>query len=168
MLPAKLKNMNLFLEGVSYLGMIGELTPPKISHATEEWRGGGMLGPVEIDNGLEALTFEWTLGGYAPQVNSQMGELAIDGVLLRAMGAFQSDDAGAVTAVELVMRGRHKELDRGNWKPGDDTEKKITTALTYYKEIIQGITVMEIDMLAGVYIVGGVDRYAAIRAAIGA
>ncbi|MXO64862.1 phage major tail tube protein [Altericroceibacterium endophyticum] len=166
-LPHKLKNMNLYDEGVSFMGEIGELTPPTISHATEDWRGGGMLGPVKIDNGLEALEFEWTLGGYVSQVVSQMGELAIDGVMLRAMGAFQSDQDGGVKSVELVMRGRHTELDRGTWKPGDDTEKKLKTALSYYKEIVDGTTLLEIDMIAGIYKVGGVDRYAQIRAAIG-
>ncbi len=167
MLPHKLKNMNFYLEGVGYAGEIGELTPPKISHATEEWRGGTMLGPVQIDNGLQALSMEWTLGGNVPQVVTQMGEGAIDALLLRALGAFQSDTDSSVQAVELVMRGRHTELDRGTWKPGDDTEKKVMTALTYYKEIVDGVEIMEIDMLAGVYIVGGVDRYAAIREAIG-
>lgn len=165
--PYKLKDINLFNEGWSQIGKIAEMGVPKISHATEDWRGGGMLGPVKIDNGLEALEFEWTLGGYSRQVVTQMGALKIDGVMLRAIGAFQSDADGSVLSVELAMRGRHTELDRGTWKPGDDAEKKIKTALTYYKEIVNGVTLMEIDMLAGIYIVGGVDRYAAIRNAIG-
>ena len=166
-LPAKLKNLNLFNEGQSYLGIIAELTPPKITHATEDWRGGGMLGPVKIDNGLEAMEVEYTLGGYSSQIVSQSGQLAIDGTLVRAVGAFQSDQYGAVDQVELVMIGRQTERDPGNWKPGDDTEIKVKHALTYYKEIVNGRDLIEIDMIAGIYIVDGVDRYAAIRAAIG-
>lgn len=166
-LPSKLKNMNLYNEGNTYIGKIGELTPPKITHAMEDWRGGGMLGPVQIDNGLEAMEFEWTLGGWSSQVVSQLGAVEIDGVLLRALGAFQADDTGMVTPVDIVMMGRHTEVDFGNWKPGDDTEKKIKTALSYYKLTVDGRELLEIDMPGGVYRVDGVDRYAQIRAAIG-
>lgn len=167
MLPRKLKNMNLFNEGNAFLGQIAELTPPKVSHTMEDWRGGGMLGAVKIDHGLEALEFEWTIGGFSNQVIGQMGITQIDGVLIRALGAFQAEDTGAVSSVELVMRGRHQELDFGNWKPGDDTEKKVKTVLTYYKVIVDGSELLEIDVIAGIYRVNGIDRYAEIRAAIG-
>jgi P2 family phage contractile tail tube protein len=167
MLPKKLKNMNLFNDANSYLGVIAEVTLPKISHAMEDWRGGGMLGPIKIDNGLEALEFEWTLGGHDTIVIRQMGVTSYDGVLLRFMGAYQSDGDGSVTAVEAEIRGRHQELDFGNSKPGEDTEMKIKTVPSYYKLISNGAVLFEIDMLAGTYIVGGIDRYADIRAAIG-
>lgn len=167
-LPAKLKQMNLYNEGLSHLSQIPELTPPEISHVMEDWRGGGMLGAVKIDFGLEPLAFEWKIGGYSAQVVSQMGRLQIDGVLLRALGGFQAEDTGQVIAVELVMMGRHQNLSRGNWQPGSDTEVTIRTELSYYKEIVDGRELLEIDMVRGIYIVDGVDRYAELRAAIGA
>lgn len=167
MLPRKLKNFNLYNEGFSHLGEIGECTLPKIVHSMEDWRGGGMLGPIKIDNGLEALEFEWTLGGINGLPLRQMGVARHDGVMLRFMGAYQSDDTGAVTAVEVVVRGRHQELDLGNQKTGEDTEQKVKTACSYYRLMIDGAEQYEIDLLAGIYRVGGVDRYAEIRAAMG-
>jgi len=168
MLPRKLKNMNLFNDANSYLGTISTLTLPKIVHAMEEWRGGGMLGPILIDHGLEAIEFEWTLGGHEAISMRQMGIVRHDGVLLRFMGAYQTDQDGAVTPVEAVIRGRHRELDHGSQKPGDDTEQKVITVASYYKLTAAGQDIYEIDMVAGTYLVGGVDRYAEIRAAIGA
>lgn len=167
MFPSKVKNITLFNAGQNYLGTIVDYTPIKLSMATDDFRGGGMLGPVAIDRGLEKLEFEWTLGGWSNQVVGQFGVTQLDGVPLRAMGALQSDDTGAVTAVEAVILGRHTEIDFGTWKPGGDTEKKIKTAASYYQLTVGGVTQIEIDMLAGVYIVGGVDRYAAIREALG-
>lgn len=166
-LPRKLQNMNLYNEGQDYFGRIAELTPPKISHATEDWRGGGMIGAIKIDMGLEALEAEMTLGGQENQFLRQLGETRHDAVLLRALGGFRSDDTGAVTAVELEMRGRWQELDRGNWKAGDDTEFKVKANLSYYREVVDGEELLRIDMVQGIYIVGGVDRYAEIREAIG-
>lgn len=168
MLPRKLKNMNLFNEGNSYLGEIATVTLPKIVQAMEDWRGGGMLGPIKIDHGLEGIDFEWTIGGHDALSMRQMGIVRHDGLLLRFMGAYQSDQDGSVTAVEAVIRGRHQELDHGNQKPGDDTEQKIKTVCSYYKLTANGQDLYEIDMLAGIYIVAGIDRYAEIRAAIGA
>ena len=168
MLPKKLKNMNLFNDANSYLGVIAEVTLPKIVHAMEDWRGGGMLGPIKIDNGLEAMEFEWTLGGLEAIAIKQMGITRHDGVLMRFMGAYQSDQDGSVTAAEAVMRGRHQELDPGTQKPGEDTETKYKTVCSYYKLTWGGAVLFEIDMLAGTYIVDGIDRYAEIRAAIGA
>lgn len=162
----KLKNANLYNEGRSHLGEIAEITLPKIVMITSDWRPGGSLGPVPVDMGVEALSVEWTLGGWSSQVISQMGTLALDGVLLRAIGAFQAEDGGAVRIVEAVMMGRHTELDLGTWKVGEDTEKKVKSALTYYKLIVDNSELLEIDMLAGIYVVDGVDRYAEIRAAI--
>ena len=41
-LPKKLKMMNLFNEGNSYLGQTGEVTLPKLGRKLEAWRGGGI------------------------------------------------------------------------------------------------------------------------------
>jgi P2 family phage contractile tail tube protein len=167
MFPSKVKNINLFNEGNSYLGSIGEYTPIKLTMLTQDWRGGGMIGSVKIDQGIELPEFEWTLGGWSRQVIGQFGVTTLDGVLLRAMGALQDDTSGTVKAVEAVVMGRHTEIDFGNWKPGEDTEKKIKTAPSYYKLIEDGAELVEIDLVGGIYRINGIDRYAEIRAAIG-
>lgn len=167
-LPKKLKNMNLFNNANTYLGLAAELTLPKIAHTFEDYRGAGMFGPIKIDRGLEALEFEWTLGGFDTVVVGQMGMTAHDGALLRFLGAYQSDADGSVSTAEAVIRGRHQELDFGNQKPGEDTEIKVKTVCSYYKLTWDGSDLFEIDFANSTYIVGGVDRYAEIRAAIGA
>ena len=65
------------------------------------------------------------------------------------------------------MRGRFSEIDNGTSKSGDDTEQSYTVPLTYYKIIENGKDLVEIDLINSVFIVGGVDRLAEHRAAIG-
>jgi uncharacterized protein len=168
MFPKKLKNMNLFSDANSYLGVVAEVTLPKIVHQFEDWRGGGMIGAIKWDKGLETPEFEWTLGGLDTIVLRQMGISRHDGVLLRFLGAYQGDDGSPVTTLEAVIRGRHEELDLGGQKPGDDTETKVKTTCSYYKLTVNGANMIEIDLANSRYIVGGIDRYAEIRAAIGA
>lgn len=167
-LPRKLKNLNLFNDGASYIGQVTELTPPTLSRSMEEYRGGGMSGPVMIDNGQEAIEFEWKCGGLMREPLRQFGATRHDAVQLRFAGAYQRDDSGNVDAVEIVVRGRHQELDFGSAKAGDDTEFSVKTACSYYKLTINGVTEIEIDFVNMIENIGGVDRLAAQRAAIGA
>ncbi|PKL94628.1 MAG: phage major tail tube protein [Gammaproteobacteria bacterium HGW-Gammaproteobacteria-8] len=168
-LPRKLKNMNLFIDGRSYVGEAEEVTPPKLTRKTEAYRAAGMAGAAHIDLGLEddALKAEFTLGGHVGEVVKQMGRVGIDGVLLRFAGAFRRDDTGEYTAVELVMRGRITEIDRGTYKVGDNSQMKFSMHNVYYKEIENKQVLMEVDVLNNVHIVNGVDLLREERRAIG-
>ena len=73
-----------------------------------------------------------------------------------------------MVAVEIVCRGRFKELDRGTLKAGDNTQAKVSMVNTYYKETINGRVMHEIDLINMVEIgPDGVDRMAEHRKAIG-
>lgn len=167
-LPSKLKDLNIFNEGESYLGKVKSVTLPPLTRIMEEYRAAGMSGPVKIDNGQEAINLEWTLGGLDLTVLRQYGATRVDAVQLRFAGAYQNPQTGGVDAVEIVIRGRHEELDLGDAEAGEDTEWAVNTAAAYYKLIVNGRTEIEIDFIAGVEIVGGVDRTIEIRRAIGA
>lgn len=106
-LPRKLKYLNMFNDGLSYMGVVESVTLPKLTRKLEKYRGGGMPGSVSIDLGLDddALSCEWTLGGL-PDVElwAQYASPGADSVPLRFTGSYQRDDTGAISAVEVVMR----------------------------------------------------------------
>lgn len=166
-LASKLKNYRLYNDGNNYQGVIAEFTQPKITRQMEEWRGGGMLGPVKVDMGLQLMEAEFTNGGLVKQCFRQFAADTVDGCMLRLVGAYEDDSTGNVEAVEIVMRGRPEELDMGNAKAGEDTEHKVKWPLAYYKVAIGGRTEIEIDMLNSVFVVDGTDVYAKIRNALG-
>lgn len=165
-IPAKLKNMNLFLDGLSHLAKIPEYTPPKISLQIEDYRAGGMLGPIGINLGIEKLEAEFTAGGLIVPPLLQFGAAKHDAAMLRFAGAFQSESSGGYTAVEDVLRGRYTEIDHGNAAPGKDTEHKFKFMASYYRRTIGGIEAIEIDLLGSVFRVYGIDRMAELRAII--
>lgn len=168
-LPLKLKNMNLFNDGDSYQGQCSTVTLPKLTRKLEAWRGGGMDGSVKVDLGMgdDGIQLEWTVGGYDLIAVRQYGTTSASGVPLRWAGAAQRDDTGETVAVEVVVRGRHEEIDFGDAAPGEDTEQKVITTCSYYKLIVNGRVELEIDLLNMIFIVDGVDRYAEMRRAIG-
>lgn len=165
-LPRKLKLMNLMIDGGKFLGTVNEVTQPKLAMKAEEYRAGGQIAPVDINMGLEKLEAEFKMGGYMVELIRKFGA-TIDGMQMRFMGAYEQDDSGDVTSVELVMRGRFSEIDPGNSKVGDDTEQNFKVPLTYYKIIVDGKELVEIDALNTIFIVDGVDKLAEHRAAIG-
>ena len=166
--PSKLKDMNFFEDGTSYKGQIPEVTLPKLTMKLEDYRAGGMAGPVPIDFGLEKIELEFKAGGLVKGLFRQFGAVALDATLNRFAGAYQDDSSGAVVSCEIVTRGRTSEIDMGSAKVGDDTEQTFKTTCSYYKLTVDGEDWIEIDMIGGTFIVFGIDRRAEIRAAIGA
>jgi P2 family phage contractile tail tube protein len=166
-LPRKLKNMNLFNDGISYVGEVEEVTLPVLERQMEEWRGGGMNAPIKTDHGMNALSMEWTCGGLMDDALKQFGITKHDGALLRFAGAYQRDDRADVDAVEVTVRGRHSKIDMGTQKPGDNTQFKVTSELSYFKLEINGEVVIEIDILNMIERVNGEDRLADQRKALG-
>ncbi|EJL05705.1 phage major tail tube protein [Pseudomonas fluorescens Q2-87] len=168
-MPRKLKNLNLFNDANSYLGVVKTVTLPPLGRKMEGYRGGGMNGPVKADLGFsdDGIQFEWKTGGLDLIALKQFGAVNASGVALRFTGSFQQDDTAEISAVEVVMRGRHETIEMGDAQPGEDTEHSITTTCTYYKLIVDNEEIIEIDLLNFIEIVDGVDMLEKQRQALG-
>ncbi len=90
-----------------------------------------------------------------------------DAVPIRFAGSYQRDDTGETVAVEVVMRGRQKEIDTGEGKQGEDTESKISVVCTYFRLTMDGKELVEIDTINMIEKVNGVDRLEQHRRNIG-
>lgn len=168
-MPRKLKNQNIFNDANSYQGVAKTITLPDLTRKLEMWRGAGMDGAVGADLGMgdDGLKIEWTVGGLDLISLRQYGTTNASGVPLRWAGAYQQDDTGVVTKVEVIARGRHETYSFGDAEAGEDTEHTITTVCTYYKLIVDGNEEIEIDLLGMIFKVNGVDILEEQRSAIG-
>ncbi|OXI27839.1 phage major tail tube protein [Burkholderia sp. AU15512] len=166
-MPRKLKGFNLFQNGENFVGQVVEVTLPKLTRKMEDYQGGGMSGPIKVDFGQEGIQLEWTCGGFMRSVLGQYAITKHDGVLLRFAGGYQSEDSTNVDAIEIVIRGRHSEIDPGTAKSKEDTVFKVTTVASYYKLSVNGQDVIEIDFVNMIEKVNGNDLFAALRNAIG-
>lgn len=95
-MPRKLKYLNTFLDGVSYLGVIESVTLPKLTRKLENYRGGGMSGSAPVDFGLDddALAMEISLGGF---LMIRSGRFMVPSVPGRCC-AMQALTSGTITA----------------------------------------------------------------------
>ena len=166
MIPETLANLNLFVDGVSFQGDVPSLTLPKLTIKTEEHRPGGMDMPVELDMGMEKQEANFTTTGVRRESLKFFG--LADGTAFNGVfrGAYKGLK-GAIKPVVVTLRGTLKEIDMGDWKPGDKAEVKHGVGLTYYKLEVDGRVVYEIDALGMRRVIDGVDQLAAQRQALG-
>lgn len=166
MIPETLANMNLFVDGKSFQGDVPSLTLPKLTLKMEEHRAGGMDLAVEMDQGMEKQEAGFVTTGVRRESLKFFG--LADGTSFNGTfrGAFRGLK-GKVTAAVVTLRGSLKEVDMGDWKPGDKAEIKHNVAVTYYKLEIDGQVIYEIDALGMKRVINGVDQLAAQRQALG-
>lgn len=166
MIPQVLKNMNLFVDGVSFSGDVPTLTLPKLTLKTEDYQGGGMFAPIEFAVGMEKIESAFTTNGVRRESLKFFGLADQTATSLTFRGAF-ADLKGRITPVIVTMRGGVKEVDMGDWKPATVGEIKHAVKLTYYKLEIDGRLMYEIDPIASIMVVDGVDQLADERSALG-
>ena len=63
-LPRVLKAFAAFVDGTNYMGEVPEVTLPTLSRKMEEYRAGGMQGPVDLDFGQEKMEAELKGAGW--------------------------------------------------------------------------------------------------------
>ena len=166
MLDDILKNMNLFVDGRGQAGNIEEITLPKLTFKTEEFRNGGMDAPIEVEMGMEKLEMNYTLTRFDKVVLKLYGLAPGQLKTLTIRGSIISED-GTETPVTINLVGMHKEMDAGSWKAGDKATLKFSIALRYYKLTIGGEMIHEIDVPNLIRIIDVVDQLEQTRKNIG-
>jgi P2 family phage contractile tail tube protein len=166
MIPQTLFNMNMFVDGISLQGDVPSLSLPKLTVKTEAYRAGGMDGEVDMDQGLEKMESSFTTNGIRKQVMKFFG--LSDGTAFKSVfrGSYQ-EQTGAKLGVIATIRGRLRECDPGEWKPGEKGEFKYAVSVSYYKLEIGGAVMFEIDPVNMIRIIDGVDQLAEHRENLG-
>ncbi len=160
--PRTIRNYNAFVDGVSYFGRVAKGVMPELTLMTEEFRGGGMDAPLEVDLGMEAMTAELEFDEHAPALLQTLGTRTK--FVLRA-GALGEDDFEADTLAH-TLGGRIKAQKTGEFGGGERVALTLTMAVDYYRVEHNGAVMVEIDVRNGKRVIGGTDQMAGLRAAL--
>jgi uncharacterized protein len=165
-IPRVLKNFNLLVDGRGLAGSVSKLTLPSLTTQMEEFRGGGMDIPAEIDMGMEKLETSFEQFEYDENTLSLFGLADGAATQVTARGALRRDGEPAVAMV-VNMTGVIKQFEPGDWETGSKATANFQMALRYLKIRIGSRDVAEIDVVNMVRKINGVDQLATIRQAIG-
>lgn len=158
-----LRNCMLYADRESFLGQIGDVTPPVPTVKTEEVRNGGMIKSRKVNLGYEALEFSFKMPGLDPAILSLFGLAPGIERPFMITGATVDEDGTTHSAV-LTIRGCMNKVDHGSWKPGDMAEHDMMVDVNYYKLEIDGTEIYEMDDFD--FKVRGTSVYADIRNAL--
>lgn len=161
-----IKNLNLFVDGKGYAGKIRQGTPPKFNLVTEEFRGGGMNGPLELTMGHEALNMGFQLIDFSPDVMALWRIREGFNFSFNLRGQMEDID-GVSRPIKWDCRGKIKGMDSGDLTPGTAGTLTMDVALSYVKLTHNGRVIHEVDVINMVQIIDGVDLLQGARDALG-
>lgn len=154
-------------EGAAYPNVVKEVKVPDFKRKYEAFKAGGMDTPIHVDLGGEAMEAELTIAGLTPdQIVKDFMAKKHMGKTWSYRGYYRDQETGQGYGVEIVMRGRHN-IDNPSAKPGEAGEAKVKVHLSYYKLVIEGRTLIEIEPTAAKHFVDGEDKLADARNFLG-
>jgi hypothetical protein len=161
-----LRKFVVYVDGYGKIGDCDGATLPKLTLKMDEFRGGGMDIPVEVDLGMERLEFQFTMTSIDDQVIDKFGLFPGQQKAFTVRGSLASHD-GTSMAVVGQMRGTLKSVDMGDFRAGEKVSVTFMVALDYYKLTRGDRVLIEIDIENVRRIVGGVDQLEKDRIALG-
>lgn len=141
-------------------------TRPPISLMTDTFAGAGIMGEIDLPTWGQIQSMEGSLAFktsdkdsidlFSPKVHEIEARWVTDAL-------DTSNIVMGTKAHKEIIKYYPKSADLGTIETNTSNEYSLTYEILYYKYIVDGYTVMEIDKLNSVFKVNGVDYYAQIR-----
>ena len=162
-------NFAVYEDATEYYGM-AEVTLPEIASLTEEVKGAGISG---VFNGafvghLEAMTLTLNFRSVT-KAAIRLLEPRNHQIDLRASQQVWDSGAGRFkqSHVKHVLMVTPTKYSPGKLAPASPAESSGEYAVTYFATYIDGVKIMEIDILNFIFFVNGVDYLEDVRKALG-
>lgn len=162
-------NFAVYEDATEYYGM-AEVTLPEIASLTEEVKGAGISG---VFNGafvghIEAMTLTLNFRSVTKDA-IRLLEPRNHQIDLRASQQVWNSGAGKFehTKVKHILMVTPTKFSPGKLAPASPAEASGEYAVTYFATYINGVKVLEIDILNFIFFVNGVDYLEDVRKALG-
>lgn len=158
---------NTYKSGKELVGVAGELTLPEVTNLTDTMEGAGTGGNMDIPviGLIEDMEMEIAFMSLCNDIFTVMDPTEATDLTLN--GAIQGTDAGTgavgFVPVSISVRGVMKKFTPGTMKAGAKMSSSVTLGLSYYKIVLDGKIMMEIDRLNGVFVINGKDILEKVR-----
>lgn len=162
-------NFAVYEDATEYYGM-AEVTLPEISSITEEVKGAGISGTFNgaFVGHIEAMTLTLNFRSVT-KAAIRLLEPRNHQIDLRASQQVWDSGAGRFkqSHVKHVLMVTPTKYSPGKLAPASPAESSGEYSVTYFATYIDGVKIMEIDILNFIFFVNGVDYLADVRKALG-
>lgn len=165
----RVTNANLYINGNSLIGKAEEVQLPDISILETEHKALGLVGGNMLPAGFDKLEGKIKWNSFYQDVWLQFGNPFVPVSLQcrSSVDTYDSQGRQAQTALVTFLTITIKKLPLGTYKPKDNADFASEFSCTYIKQQFGGSDVLELDTLANIFKVGGVDQLAVYRLNIG-
>lgn len=164
-----LSNANIYIDGNCLLGRAEEFKLPDIKFKMAEHKAVGMVGAIKLPNGFEALEGEVKWNSFYLDLWPKLLD-PFSAVQMQARGNLETHTSQGRTAqvpYVVFLTAQFYEVPSGAFKQNDKAEFPSKYYATYIKQQVAGLDVLEIDTMANIYKVNGVDKLDMYRNNIG-
>lgn len=165
----RVTNAAIYINGNSLLGKAEEIKLPDITSLMSEHKALGMVSKIELPGGIDKMDGEVKWNSFYPDVATTMGNL-FTMVQLQCRSSVETWGAGGRTAQQPLvtfLTVLFKKNPLGAYKQNDNAEFSSAFAVYYIRQQLAGKDMVELDVLANIYKVGGVDQLDLYRANMG-
>ena len=165
----RITNANVYIDGNCLLGRVDEIKLPDISVKMTEHKALGMIGTIELPTGFDKMEGDIKWNSFYPEVFGKLAD-PFGTVQLQVRSSVDSyASQGRVSQVPLVtfLTVSFKKNPLGSYKQNDNAEFDSSFAAYYVKQVLDGVEVLELDVLANIYKVNGIDKLDMYRTNIG-
>lgn len=165
----RITNANIYIDGTNLLGRAQEVKLPEISAVMVDHQALGMLGKIELPAGFDKLEGEILWNSLYRDVAKKVGNpfKAVSLQLRSNIETYGAQGRTEETAMVTYLTVMFKKNPAGTFKQHENAEFPSTFAATYIKQVIDGETVLELDYMANIFLIGGEDVMATYRNNIG-
>lgn len=166
----RITNLNIYLDGGSFLGKAEEVSLPSINFKMAEHKALGMVGTMEFFAGIDKMEGKIKWNSFYADALKKMAN-PFKTIQLQARGSLETySNGGRVSEVPMVvfLTVASKGFPLGSFKQHDNAEIESNLSVYYCKQEIDGEQIMELDVMSNIFKVDGVDLLAKYKANTGA
>ena len=165
----RIVNANVYANGSSLMGRVEEIKLPDVTATMTEHKALGMVGKIELPSGFEKLEGEMKFNSLYEDAVALMAD-PFKAVQLQCRSNIETyGSQGRIEEKSLVtyLTVMFKKNPLGTFKQHENVDVSAAFSCTYVKQVIDGKEVLELDVLANIFRVGGEDKLATYRRNIG-
>jgi P2 family phage contractile tail tube protein len=166
---SRLNNGVLFLDGNNTYGKVEEVNNPEIKAKMTDHKVLGMNGTLELPSGLDKMEASFKLNGPLDEVSAISADVKTshDFMFRGSLESYKGQSVVAQRPYVCSWKGTFKNSPGGNQKQHENPELNYSVNVTYYKLTIDGVVMVEIDIINNIHKVKGVDQLAQYKQNLG-
>lgn len=161
----KLTNCNVYVNGTSWMGRAEEVDIPEVNYIFADHKGLGLFGMTELPSGIDKMEARIKWNAPYPDAIQQLSN-PTEAKQLTIRGNLESwGSSGRTAQVPFVctMTVLPKNVSGAKFVQQNNVEMESRLTVNRIKLVIDGTTQYEVDVMANICTVGGVDVLAQFR-----